>query len=72
MALPDDEMRDGRFHRRAFLARFPGGAEVLVTEHWDEDGTVDRYAALRPTSHSGFTDPADLVRVVWTSSATAP
>jgi hypothetical protein len=30
------------------MAMFDGGTAVMVTEIWDDDGTVDREAAVKP------------------------
>jgi hypothetical protein len=64
MASPDDVMRDGRPHHRVFLAQFngPGGLEILVTEVWDDDGTVDREVSYR-TSYGPYSAPVELRKV---------
>ena len=62
--LPDDPMRDGYPHRRTFQARFLDVmAEVMVTEYWDEDGTVERVAVLRPSPYSPYGDPVELRQI---------
>lgn len=59
---PDDVMRDGRSHLRQFMAIFDGGTGVLVTEWWDDEGTVERTVSLRPL-HGDFCDAIDLHQV---------